>query len=417
MSLSFRNVMTLRTHRRAVLPALLLGASVAPVLASEVYVQPIVSVEGQTSSHIDLSPDASAHQQTQGYIADAAAVIGIATPRSDTTLKPRLQYQYYPDNADLDRLEAFLDFATQYTSQRSTFRMFGRFDHRDEINAERPVAAYSDTPTVTATTPTTTETGRVRVGATRDNLLLIPTYTFRVTPTTSLGASGTLQTTNYSPDDASSHVDYNYYQGRGFVNWSLSQRTEFALGGYMSKYDAKNIDSQSTSYGASGDFDFNWTALFSSHLSVVYQRTDIEQTQPSIFKGNTNAWGATIDTAYKSQTSQVRFTLGRVITPSGGGGLYGSDEARIQYNKELSERWQVTTAARYLHNRAISSNISGNDRNYTQGSVYLRWMATRTLFVEGGYEYSWQKYQSDITSADDNTFVLRFGYRGLQRQY
>jgi hypothetical protein len=43
-------------------------------------------------------------------------------------------------------------------------------------------------------------------------------------------------------------------------------------------------------------------------------------------------------------------------------------------------------------------------------------MVTRTWFVEGAYEYTWQKYENDSRSADDNSFALKFGYRGLPRQ-
>jgi hypothetical protein len=383
-----------------------------PAHGAQVYVQPIVSAEVQSSSNVSLETDNVNHRQVEGYFADAAAVMGIATPRSDTTLRPRLLYRYYPDDSDLNRLEAFLDLATQFDSQRSHFRMFGRFDHRDETQAERAAADFNDvTPT-----PDSPETGRVRIGATRDLLLLMPDYRYNLTQRTDIGAAATLQSLSYSPDDATSHVDFNYYLGKGYLRWSLSPRTDLAVGAFTSRYDAKNIDSQSTSYGVSGDLDVNWSAILSSSVSVNYQRADIDRTEPTVFKDKTNAWGAIVGTTYKGQLSRVRFTLGRSITPSGSGGLYNSDSVRVQYERDLTPRWELTTAARYLRNRALSRDVTGNDRNYTRAEVELKWMVTPTWFVQAGYEYTWQKYENDPFSAADNSFALRVGYQGLPRQ-
>ena len=394
--------------------ALLSGAVLlsAPALGAQVHVQPIVSVAAQTSSNVDLE-QASERSQTEGYFADAAAVVGIATPRSETTFRPRLLYREYPDDSRLNRLEAFLDFATQYKSQRSRFSMFGRLDHRDQVNAERSDARFNE---VTPVLPTTPETGRITVGATRDLLLLVPSYSYELSQRTDIGASATLQRIDYSPDDSNSHVDFDYYQGKGFVGWNLDQRTKLSVGGFASKYDAIDIDSQSTSYGVGVDLGKNWSPVLDSTLSITYQRTDIERTQPTLFEDKANAWGANFGTAYSGQTSRVRFDIGRQITPSGGGGLYESDQVRLQYERDVTQRLEFTAAGRYLRNRALSRDTVGNDRDYSRAEAGLRYMATRTFFIEASYEYTWQEYENAAASAADHSFALRFGYRGLPRQ-
>jgi hypothetical protein len=400
-----------RVAGRAGAGAALLSSAVL-AHAAQVYVQPIVSTQVQTSSNLGLDPDADS-QQTEGYFADAATVIGIATPRSDTTLKPRLLYRNYPDASRLNRVEAFLDIATLYTGQRSTFQMFGRYEHRDETNAERSAAQFDE---VTPDAPTDPETGRIQIGATRDVVLLVPTYKYELTQRMDIGATATVQSIDYSPDDVASHVDFDYYEGKGFLGWDLTQRTRLSLGGYVSKYEAQNIDAQADSVGASAAFEWDWSAVLESSLSLVYQRSDIERTQPFVFDDKTNAWGANFKTLYKGQASRVRLSAGRTITPSGTGGLLESDSFRLQADRDLTERWELTGAARYLRNRALSQDTAGSDRDYRRLELGLRWMMTRTWFVESGYEYTWQKYENDPRSAHDNTLSLRFGYRGLPRQ-
>lgn len=415
MSLSFRKPAMKRLTGQvgagaALLSSAMLGATSAN--AAQVYVQPIISTQVQTSSNLGLDPGADS-ERTEGYFADAATVIGIATASSDTTVKPRLLYRHYPDVSRLNRLEAFLDIASLYTGQRSSFQMFGRLEHRDEVNAERSAAQFDD---VTPDAPTDPETGRIQIGATRDVVMFVPTYKYELTQRMDIGATATVQTIDYSPDDTFSHVDFDYYEGKGFFGWELSQRTKLSLGGYVSKYEAQNIDAQTDSYGASAEFEWDWSAVLESSLSLVYQRSDIERTEPFVFEDKANAWGANFKTVYKGQVSRTRLNVGRTITPSGTGGLLESDNVRLQFERDLTPRWELTAAGRYLRNRALSEDTAGNDRDYRRVELGLRWMVTRTWFVEGSYEYTWQKYENDPRSADDNSFALKFGYRGLPRQ-
>jgi hypothetical protein len=43
-------------------------------------------------------------------------------------------------------------------------------------------------------------------------------------------------------------------------------------------------------------------------------------------------------------------------------------------------------------------------------------MMTRTLFVSGAYNFTWQKYAVDPTGANGSRVALSIGYMGQQRQ-
>jgi hypothetical protein len=406
--------------RGAVLAALAMAT--VPVFAAEVSVQPMASVLAETSSNVDLDPAANNEHQTQGYKADAAALVSFATPSSETSVKPRLTYQYYPDEKDLNRLEAFLDLVTRMDTPRSSFTMFGQYNHRDEVNAQRSSVEFNS---VDPSAPQTTDTARVRLGATRDIFLLAPRYAYKLTQTTSIGVSALYERANYSPDDDSSHVDFDFYQGKGFVGWKLSERTELSIGAYASKYKASHFDSESSAYGGSVDVDFKWSALLWSSLNIIAQKTDTDNqrtdtstTPPTFsrFKEKSNSWGATWSTTYKAAASEWQGTLGRTISPTGGGGLYETDAIRLQYKRDFTQRLSFAGTAGYVKNTAISRDIEGNDRKYARLGTFLRWMMAPTWFVEGGYEYSVDRYTTDPNSANDNTFSIRFGYLGLPRQ-
>src|SRR5579872_3132264 len=134
--------------------------------AADVYVQPIVSLATAYNTNVFLEPKQT--KSAEGYYADAATNIGIATPTSDTTLQPRILYNYYPTVGELDRLEGFLNLHSRYSWQRDLLEVVGFYDHRNDVNAEQPEATFNPVnPGVGGTTPST---GQINKGITRDYL-------------------------------------------------------------------------------------------------------------------------------------------------------------------------------------------------------------------------------------------------------
>src|SRR5581483_8602042 len=74
--------------------------------AAQLYWQPVVSESAQYNTNLNLDP--TTKTSGAGYFTDALVNMGIATPRSDTTLQPRLVYNYCPTQHQRDLLEGFL---------------------------------------------------------------------------------------------------------------------------------------------------------------------------------------------------------------------------------------------------------------------------------------------------------------------
>jgi len=390
------------------LPALGFGSA----FAAEVYVQPSGYIGAETNSNLDLTP--GGQQEVTGYLANLSSLIGIATPDSSTTIKPRLDYRDYPTDSGDNRLEEYLDFSSAYKSQRSSASISGTLDHRDELNAELNPAIYDD---VNPVQPTSPQTGRTITGATRDSAYVVPSYTYGLTPRLSLGVTGLYQKVNYSPNDDSRYVDFDYYQGKAFVVWAFTQSSDLTFGGYGNKYNATRYDSTATAQGGSVDLNTSWTPLFSTRGSLTLQRSDVVSAIPPVFNGTVNAWGGSFSAIYKGEIQQFRTDLSRIITPSGGGSVYINDQLQFEYDRRITQRLSLTTAALWLKNRALTAEVSGNGRDYLRSVVEMKWMATQTWFVQGGYQYTWQKYQIDTDGAANNRLYLRFGYQGLNRQW
>jgi hypothetical protein len=381
-------------------------------LAADVFVQPSGYISAESNSNLDLTPGGQA--EVTGYIADFASVIGIATPNSTTTVRPRVDYRDYPSDSTDNRLEEYLDFNSDYKNQRSAASISGTLDHRDEFNAELTPALYDD---LNPTQPTAPQTGRTLKGATRDSVILIPSYSFKVTPLVATGVSAIYQKVNYSPDNSGRFVDFDFYQGKAFVVWTLDQKSDLTFGAFGNRYNATRFESTGTSGGGSVQLDTAWTPLFSTQASLALQHSNIDYGIPPTFNGSVNTWGGSLTALYKVQTSQFRADLSRILTPSGGGSVYINNQLQGQYSRSLTPRLTLTGAAVYLRNRALTANASGNGRDYLRSVAEVKWMIARTWYVQGGYQYTWQKYQLDPDGAANNRVYIRFGYQGLDRQW
>src|ERR1051326_4731607 len=103
----------------------------------------------------------------------------------------------------------------------------------------------------------------------------------------------------YSPDDTTTHLDFNYYKARLFYAKTLDRRTDISVGAIADYYDSLSIDSRSHSVGAQASGGFNWSETLRSSLTLAYQQTKFDETDPRVLHETSNPWSAQFTTVYK----------------------------------------------------------------------------------------------------------------------
>ncbi len=408
--------------------AIVLGSAcllvVGSARAAEVYYQPMFSLTGGWDNNIELAPVASQRISTSSGIADVGTVIGIATPTSLTTIKPDVRYEYYASATDLDRLEASLDLNSKVRYERDQLTVWGRFDRRDDLDAEAPGAAYNS---VTPGLPISQGSGQINTSLVRDDTLLLPTYSHDLTPRSELGISGHFENASFSPEDLY-HENFTYLQARPFYGYNYDPRTVITFGVLGSTFEARGTDSHSNAAGADAELSHFWSPIFQSSLSIEYQKSRIDAGVPTFVNQTANDWGATLTTGYKGLTNQVQLNVGRQILPSSAGALYNTDQLHAQWDHEFTQRLKFTGAVLYMRtlnllaasaNSSTSTNgitINTNDtRTYATGLAALQWMMSPVWYVAGRYSIGYQRYQLSGGGLD-NGVSIQIGYRGLGRQ-
>jgi hypothetical protein len=313
----------------------------------------------------------------------------------------------------LDRVEGILNGNYQYSfEQRDRMNLIGYYDHRDDVNAEQPGAQDNAiNPGVGTTTPST---GQVIKGVVRDYLILQPSYTHLLTPLSNISLGGEYQRLSYNNEDTD-HVPFDYYLGRLAYNWGPTQRLGLGVNAFGARYTAGLIDASSNTGGIGGNVRYAWTPALSGSVTASYQRTDVKEPSRD-FTQTSNEWAAQAAVTYAGQITTYRATVGRVIVPGAAGGLFATDQVQGQIDRDLTQRLHLMAAVRYFRDRTITG-VRGNDtRDYARTDLSLRYMMTRTLFISGAYNFTWQKYVIDPTGASANRIYLSIGYMGLERQ-
>jgi hypothetical protein len=376
--------------------------------AAEVYVQPGAEVHAEVDSNRNLAT--SGKTTSEGYAANVGGVWGVATPLSDTTLRPQLGYVDYPKDHEHSLLGS-LDLASTYNSQRSGFSLYGTLNRSDTYISELASAQFNP---IIPVSPTTPETARVTTNTTRTLGNVIPKYEYQIAPRMRIGASGVYESANYSGDFASLYVPYQYRQGNVYLTWAVSPRTDVSAGPFISRDAAKTGGAVTDGKGGRLAFNYKLTNTFSNSLELTGERDDVRLAQSSPTMRSTN-FGATYAMTWTGQISTLQLSAGRTFSPNGAGGVYRTNQLQVEYDRKLSDRLSTSYAARYIDAGALAG-LGLGDYKYGEGVASLKWLVTRTWYLGGGAEFVWVRYGANSSSADNAMAYVSFGYLGLGRR-
>ena len=391
----------------------MVSASAGPALAADTYVQPQVELRAESNDNFNFGPGGSSGSTVYGYIADLQALIGIATPRSDTSIRPRLRFQEYPERDDLERFEAFLDLRSLYRWERSRLLMIGRYSRQDTYNAETPGGEFDP---LDPNDPANADTGTILVGETRDRYRFEPEFTFELTERTQAGVAANYQAVRYDSGAVQTRIEYDYFGGDGFVRWALDPRSDLTVGAFVNRYESTNDTTETDAYGGRVGYEFRWSEVAGVGFDIVYEQDDTTDFVPATVKESTSGWGGAVSAYRKGQVSAWRLTAGRTFIPTGSNGKAESDQVRLQYDRDLTQRLAFKGVGRYESRNSLSTGGQGNDRDYARADLSLRWMMAPTWYLEGGYSYIWQDRESAAGATHNNKFFIGFGYQALARQ-
>jgi hypothetical protein len=383
-------------------------------MAADVHTQPTVDLRVEQNDNIDLDPDGSVDGDVLGYVADMELLFDIRTPRGNTSLRPRVKLQEYPDRNDFERVEGFFDLRSSYEWQRSTFDFFGNYSRQDTYNSDTPGGGFDP---LDPGGGGGSDSGTLVIGETRTEVRLRPTFEHRVTERASIGLAAEFQSGRYDADDAQTgRTDYDFGVARGFVSWALGPATDFSVGAYASRYEAQDDSQESDAVGGQLGLVHRWSERDGIEASVFYETDDTTQFTPAVLEETTSTWGGELAAYRRFEVSELRFVAGRLIIPTGDRGKSESDQFRIQYDHLLTQKLAFRGVARYDSRSSLGTIGGGTDRDYARADLSLKWFLRPTWYIGGGYSYIWEDREQATGDARNNRIFINFGYQGLGRR-
>ncbi len=388
----------------------------APAAFAQVtHFQPEAAVRAEQHTNRNLSPDSENELDIAGYRLDLGVNWQYITPTTTARIYPRVRLQRFPDQSDVNRSEQFLDARLNHrATERTAVNVVGRFDRRDTFNAELAPAEFDefdpDTPD-----DQDIDTGLIIASNTRTHFSLRPTLRHSLTQRTGLRAYGAYRGNRFSTETERQQTEFDYFETGGDWVHQLDELNEFSAGPYVSRFETRDNTNTTDAVGANFGWNRRWTQLFQTTFSVFGERSDITLRGANPGSATSTDFGAQVRGVRELETGRVRFDIARRFHPSASGDKTISNQFRVQYNHELTERLDLTTAVRAFQRKAQGGG-GGNDRDYLRGELSLQWMLSPTLFVAGGYQYTWQDRERLPGTADNHTIWLQLGYRGLGPQ-
>lgn len=412
MSSSCHKSAVLRFAIRLCTASLATAASIGVAHAADTYVQPQLDLRYEANDNLGLDPVEDSDSDAQGYIADFQALIGVATPRSDTSFRPRVRYQDYVDR-DFENFEAFLDLKSDYRWERARLRTFGRYSREDSYNADTQGGEFDpDDPDV----PTDPGSDEHQIGEIRTRFQIAPEVSFEVSERTALGAAFEYQAVRFDSAGVETRDDYNYVGGSGFVSWALDPISKLRFGAYANRYEITDGSTETDATGGLVEYERRWTENSGIRAGVFYERDEQTDFFPLPGEETSSNWGGTILGFWEGEVSKWRYSIGRSIVGTGGRSKSELDQLKLQYERNLTERLLFTGAGRLESRNSIASVEQANDRDFARADLTLRWMLSRTWYVEGGYSYLWEDREIEEGDASNNKLFISFGYIGLDRR-
>jgi len=394
---------------RALLAPAFLSAGIAA--AADVHTQPQIDLRAEQNDNFGLVPGGSPNSDVYGYVADALWLIDVATPRSSTTIRPRLKYQDFPDRSDLEKFEGFLDMHNQYRSERSTWDLFGHLSHQDLYNNE---TRGGDFDPVDPGAGGGSDSGDIVIGEIREEFSVRPNFEYRATERTSIGAGLEYIVTRYDADQGvPTKTDYNFALASGYVGWRLNPTSDLRAGLYASKYEAQDNSEDIDATGILVGYSHRWSEEFGIEAVAFYEENDITEFDPVLFKETTSNFGGELTAYRKFEVTEWRFSLGRSFVPTGDGGKSELDQLRVQYERQLSQRLTFRGVGRYESRNGLGNTEGGIDRDFARLDLSVKWLITRNWYVGGGYAYMWEDKAAATETGVNNKFFINFGYQGL----
>lgn len=385
--------------------ALLLAA---PLAGAQAWIfDPRVELDGIYDDNYRLTPDPGSQIEVTGAAIDALVTARKETPSSLFEVTPHIRSSYFPDATSEDSTDYYLDLNGVHRTQRTRSRVLAQFAAESVVSSELPAA---DFPGVDLGQVTGGDAGRVSVRNRRQLYSVQPSFEFDWTERRHLLADAHYIKAAYDNSEFE-QVGFTDIGGGAGIAWDMSRRSTLSVKALGARYSPDDNSPDTTTEGLVAEWRTAPSAVmnFYVRLGANHSERNASGTGADISSNSPNGG---VGVAWTFQVTRLVLDVLRSTAPSSQGAVVDRDELRFRVERDFSPRWTGGFALRGIRTDGVGSATDEvRERKYYTGRASFEWRMTRQVSLEGAYEYKWQEYRGDPTSAESNGATLSVVYQ------
>ena len=381
---------------------LALVGSMPTAVAQEWIFDPVVRAGWEVDDNAVLSIRTDEEVKISGWLTDVSAEVGYNSETTDFSLTPRARVRRYDDDT-FDSTDLFGLMNFRHLTKSSMFRIRGSYESESVRTAERSDAQSEFTDPEDLTND---DTGLVQVGGDRERWQVRPSYTYRISDTSSISLN--LEYMDVSYDDLVADVLLDYTDKSAEISYGrkISGVTDIIF--LASGRDYENSDQINEFSG------FSMMGGIRRQLSPKTELRALVGAEVAEFDNDretANELAVDLSLTRRLETITVLAAYRRGIVADGGWLPTARQNFTLNFSRQLSEKITVGIGARSYKTEEVSSG-AGSARNFVELRASFGWYLTPTLVVRMDLKHR-NIDRGDLIgeSADSNQLGLWFVYR------
>lgn len=378
----------------------------ASALATDYEINPRLEVAGGYNDNVTLASGANEISAADAF-ADARLELAARAPNWHWLATPEVTGNWYSGHSDLNSNGEFLYLDGQRSGARYSLDLYAYGASQSLITNYLPTANIQSG--LGTSQPGTTLALPSNV---RENLgYLRPSYTFDMTPRSSLELKLEYTDASYSQQVQGSYTNYRDAAGAvGFV-LKATPTGSLTVRATGSGFDPE-VGRTADTYGGEIQWDGKFSATKQYYLRVGGARTDLSGSisgQPAASSSTASVTGGA-GAQWTYTLTEIFVDLTRDVEPTGLGYAVDRDQLRLRVARRFTPRFAGFLGARAIHDDPLPGSVPSTvqSQRYYYGTVGFEWRVVREFSVIGAYNFT--DYHYSGSSAQANAARLSLVY-------
>lgn len=359
----------------------------AALWAADWSAQPWADARAEYSDNLQLR---TGHTRgTAGGVINVGLLLKRADERGYLSLTPALRSSRYDSREPLDSNDQILTGAWSRRSEKGEWRLDGDWTRDTTLTSELEIS------------------GLIQTRKRRLRRNLSPSYSFALSPRSTIAADVAYTTVKYGDAAFTGLVNYDYARADASLSYQWSEQSTVTGTIYGARLEAAQIGNRTDTGGTQLQLSTALTERWDGTFGVGAYRNHGNS-------GGSNGNGGLIDLSLrrKDEKGEWRTGVNRSVDPSGTGVLVRRDQWNVGREQEFNDWWRLGVKVYWTVNKDLQSLAANQDRRYRSADIRLSRVLTRTWRVDAVYSYAWQRFAGEIDYAERNIVMLGVHYSG-----